>query len=305
MKKTFSLLQMAVVIGTIVVAMTSCGDNNGPDDNNDNNGNNSNNGNEPTTAVSIKLTDVTESTATFSVTSSDPEQYFLGGYAFADYFDSKSEQQIAESQLDQIKGTGSWEELADFIVNSADKGSFTVTLEGLPPSKDLGFFVFGVNANADIVEGTFAKCMFRTKDVVAQELSFTLEVSDITGSSATVTATPSNNDAYYYLGVMQKDAYIAVGVEAYFGALVNANSAITPIEELFKKWAFQGVKSDKFYSMSSGTEYVAYAIGVNERLVPNSKPTIKEFITTADPFSAPVQAAPATVNSKHYPMVIR
>lgn len=99
------------------------------------------------------------------------------------------------------------------------------------------------------------------------DVTFEIEVTEITSTSAMVTVTPSRDDALYFFDNISKEELM----KSYNGdaaarteyAFEYFTSSERPIEEVVAAYASQG-EDDFFYSMlSPDTDYVIYAVPIS------------------------------------------
>lgn len=117
-------------------------------------------------------------------------------------------------------------------------------------------------------------------------ITFDIEVTDVTSTSADVRITPSRDDVIYYFDVVSKDTLTelhngdaTVLVENLFESMASGG---TPMEELIATYTSQG--ADGWYydnTLSPDTEYVAYVVPINEQGKAIGEATIDYFTTSS------------------------
>lgn len=123
--------------------------------------------------------------------------------------------------------------------------------------------------------------------------SFTLEVSDITSSTAKIACTPSDNSMTFYLDAMPKAQFdqLYTSDNAFTGAVIESLRTLGSqygftLEETLEQLVSKGATTWEATQLSSGTEYVAYAFGVNTNGTVTTNVSTKSFTTisaSADP----------------------
>ena len=101
------------------------------------------------------------------------------------------------------------------------------------------------------------------------ELTIDLSVKDITAEDAAFSAVPSDKDAAYYVDVVKKADFDAAGAEQFL------NDLLAQVE---KSDLVKGDYSAKAEALTPETEYVLFAVGVNEGIA-TSKLFTKNFTT--------------------------
>ena len=117
------------------------------------------------------------------------------------------------------------------------------------------------------------------------DMTFDIEVTDVTSTSANVRVTPSRDDVIYYFDVVSKDTLTelyngdaTVLVENLFESKASGG---TPMEELIATFASRG--ADGWYydnTLSPDTEYVVYVVPINEQGKAIGEATIDYFTTS-------------------------
>jgi hypothetical protein len=109
-------------------------------------------------------------------------------------------------------------------------------------------------------------------------VTFNIEITDITSAGATVTVTPSDNNAYYYFDVVST-AWLAeykMTVEDY----AEDDMRYYPeYEYTFDEIASQGKDSYKYITLTPETEYIAYAYTFSKDWKVTSAVATKKFTT--------------------------
>lgn len=99
------------------------------------------------------------------------------------------------------------------------------------------------------------------------EAPFEIEVSDITATTVNIKVTPEDPTVRYYFDVCVLSDYERYGVksivEGYYEEIVKQYPGV-PLETLLAGSLSQGTDSDMISGLPSDTEFVCYAVGVND-----------------------------------------
>ena len=285
MKKLFKLfIAMLAVFGVSCEQLGGIlnGDNNGG---NENNGGSGNNG--TTTSLVIKVTNITATSATVSVTPSTDETYYFDVIE-KDYFDAyTSEEQFIADYVADLKAMineinsayGTNYSIADFLSSGSD--SYTYEEGDLEPNYDYYAFAFCLSANGEI-KGGFTKKAFKTlNEETTSENTFQVSVSNITATGATVSVISSNYDTYYF-DVLEKEIY-----DAYTDKKEFAAECIADVKDLYESYGYtfsdalsSGNDSYSFDDvLDPNTAYYALAFGVTTSGAITTDITTVEFTT--------------------------
>lgn len=111
--------------------------------------------------------------------------------------------------------------------------------------------------------------------------TFTIDIYNITTTSATAKVTPSNNNTLYYYGFIIKEGYKSYSTPAEFAAsqiemIQNwANQNGYSLSDLLK----QGVDSRESKNLKGDTEYFVYAFGITADGKQSTEVALKAFTT--------------------------
>lgn len=119
-----------------------------------------------------------------------------------------------------------------------------------------------------------------------EEMTFTIEVSDVTANTASITCKPSDNNQTYLLNYMTKSVFdqLYTSDEAFTNALIQtlqeiATEAGMTLEAALKKLLSSGPATMTADELTGSTEYVAYAFGLTTDGTVTSSVTTKSFTT--------------------------
>lgn len=174
--------------------------------------------------------------------------------------------------------------------NEAEKSTNTtsVSFSGLEP----GTYTVKVKATAGSAEwsdSNYASISATIEEGTTPptgEITFTFDITDITASSAVITCTPSVNDQTYFFDCMEKSQYdqIHTSDEVFTAALLESLEAMgaeynMSLEQVLSQLLSTGVDVWDPNGLTSSTEYVAYAFGLNTDGTVTSTVSTKSFTT--------------------------
>lgn len=118
-------------------------------------------------------------------------------------------------------------------------------------------------------------------------LTLDIELTDIGINSATMSVTPSDNEATYIYDVIQQsilNEHHEGSVATYVENLVESVLAeLQTIEAVYERISIKGASSYTYQTLSPETEYVAFAVALNTACEPIGEPTTENFTTLPMP----------------------
>lgn len=287
MKKTlFSKMSAFAMLAALAVSFASCERPGGG-------GGNSDKPDKPTKNIEVKVSDVTESSAVISYIPSDNEMMYIGMYISAE--DYTNDDDLIASNLEYFQQVAQYYQmdLADVIEESSLTGTKEgLNMNGLSPSTKYYAFAYGIDLEGNATTKVF-KAEVATKAITMQNITFTIETAELTDTLADIRIKPSNNDAYYYFDIYPKAEYTSASdvmdlLVAFYAQYGYSRGDLFQI-------ASHGEDGYKYGGLDPNTEYIAFAVGVNEGFFPNSAETTITFKTLPSASAAPAYApvAPA------------
>lgn len=127
---------------------------------------------------------------------------------------------------------------------------------------------------------------------IRSEITFAVDVTDVTYSNATVTVTPSTDEEYYYWNVFEKSALAGYSDRSLLRSLLETINSYSPDDALYY-YGDQGASDYAFTSLLPDTEYVVVLFGLSvsrdgKTIVSTTDPVKYEFRTDPMP---PLDAA--------------
>lgn len=172
--------------------------------------------------------------------------------------------------------------------NEAEKSTnaTSVTFTDLEP----GTYTVKVKAtsgSAEFSDSNYASISATVEEGgTVEEMTFTIEVSDVTANTASITCKPSDNNQTYLLNYTTKSVFdqLYTSDEAFTNALIQtlqeiAAEAGMTLEAALKELLSSGPATMSADELTGSTEYVAYAFGLTTDGTVTSSVTTKSFTT--------------------------
>lgn len=237
----------------------------------------------------IEVKSITDTSVEFSVTPEDEEMTYITMMTTKEYFDEFEDDEAYI--MDDI----SWLEdaaydagvdFSDYIEGVLKKGVTSDTQDMLDPATEYVVYAYGLSKRGEVTTSLY-KQVFTTLATELTELNFEIAVSDIGYDTATVTVTPDNDKAIYFVNVFSYDDYEYYGGDetAFAEHLTQLRNYYYNLgataDQMVANLGYVGTKSLQVKNLEAGTKYMAYAIGIDERFIANSEATFVEFETPA------------------------
>ena len=210
--------------------------------------------------VEITVEDITPETAQVAFIPSDKNATYFYSVEPAHQFEGLTDEEFIARAVANAKASG----LLSFYLTSGDEAY----RQDLYPDMDYVAFAFGFEYGSMQVTTGLFRNEFRSGHLDVPELGIDIKVSNLTSDTATVTFTPTNDEAYYFSYVapsaefagLDDDAMIekALSLPGYALAFVDCGTLDFDAE------------------LSPGTEYTAIAFGY-EHDMPTTKPFTLTF----------------------------
>ena len=237
----------------------------------------------------IEVKNITDTSVEFTITPEDEEMTYIAMMTTKEYFDEFEDDDayIMDDLMwldDAAYDAGV--ELSEYLEGVLKKGAISDTQDMLDPATEYVVYAFGLSNNG-IVTTSLYKQTFTTLSTELTELNFEIEVTDIGYDTATITVTPDNDKAFYFVNVFSLEDYQNYGGnESAFAAHINKLRNYyyglgATADQMVANLGYVGAKSLSVEDLRAGTKYMAYAIGIDERFVANSMATVVEFDTVA------------------------
>ena len=237
----------------------------------------------------IEVKNITDTSVEFTITPEDEEMTYIAMMTTKEYFDEFEDDDayIMDDLMwldDAAYDAGV--ELSEYLEGVLKKGAISDTQDMLDPETEYIVYAFGLSNNG-IVTTSLYKQTFTTLSTELTELNFEIEVTDIGYDTATITVTPDNDKAFYFVNVFSLEDYQNYGGdESAFAAHINKLRNYyyglgATADQMVANLGYVGAKSLSVEDLRAGTKYMAYAIGIDERFIANSEATVVEFETVA------------------------
>ena len=237
----------------------------------------------------IEVKNITDTSVEFTITPEDEEMTYIAMMTTKEYFDEfEDDEAYIDDDLSWLDSAAyeAGVDLSEYLEDVLKKGAISDTQDMLDPETEYVVYAFGLSNNG-IVTSSLYKQTFKTLSTELTELNFEIEVTDIGYDTATVTVTPDNDKAFYFVNVFSLEDYQNYGGdESAFAAHINKLRNYyyglgATADQMVANLGYVGTKSLSVENLKAGTKYMAYAIGIDERFVANSLATVVEFETIA------------------------
>ena len=237
----------------------------------------------------IEVKNITDTSVEFTITPEDEEMTYIAMMTTKEYFDEfEDDEAYINDDLSWLDNAAyeAGVDLSEYLKGVLKKGAISDTQDMLDPETEYVVYAFGLSNNG-IVTTSLYKQTFTTLSTELTELNFEIEVTDIGYDTATITVTPDNDKAFYFVNVFSLEDYQNYGGdESAFAAHINKLRNYyyglgATADQMVANLGYVGAKSLSVEDLRAGTKYMAYAIGIDERFVANSVATVVEFETVA------------------------
>lgn len=235
-------------------------------------------------SITLETGEVTATSAAVTGHPSDDTIYWYTGVELQDKYDGET---IWSTLLSQWKAEGGdW--YAKYC-EKAHKGDATQTFTDLTPNTMYACYAFAVDSEGKLVIPVTTISILTSNDVK----SLSINVGNISGTSAQVTVTPTDDEVLWYADVVAKADFKG---ENTWSELVNAWKAEG--ENWYAGYtdkAHKGELTQTFSGLTENTEYVVFAFAVDNTGAILMPQVSKEFNTNTTGVEA-VEGETAAVN---------
>ncbi|MBO5942618.1 MAG: hypothetical protein J6Q63_04950, partial [Bacteroidales bacterium] len=235
----------------------------------------------------LEVSDITATSCHFSVVPKDDQMsYVVMLVPKADFDSYEDEYKYQDDDLEWFtqKAIEEGKDLAQWLEGFLKKGPFEADEEGLMPGESYYLYAYGLDYEGYFTTGVTKK-EFATPEIQQTDLSFEIDVTDIGLTKATVKVQASDDKAVFFMNVFSKEQYEQwgggeVAFSNHAQALVDyyVTMGRTP-EEMVTNLGSVGRGELVFDDLTDDTEYIAYAVGIDENFFVNSKATVVNFRT--------------------------
>lgn len=236
----------------------------------------------------LDVSDVTSTSCRFSVTPADEAMTYvvmLVDKASYDEYENEFKYQDSDLEWFERKAMEEGLTLEDWLAGFLKKGKFEGEESGLMPGENYYLYAYGLDYQGYFTTGV-TKVEFSTPEIPMTDVSFTIEVKDIGLTSAKVDVTPSDDKARYFVNVFSMEEYQQWGgnddaFAAQAAALVDYYIMMgKTLKEIVANLGSIGHTAIPFDDLTDNTEYIAYAIGIDDNFFVNSLPSVVRFKTS-------------------------
>lgn len=243
---------------------------------------------DPAADFVLAVSDITSVSCNFSVIPADDQMsYVVMLVEKSEFDDFEDEYKYQDSDLEWFERKAMEEGLTleGWLAGFLKKGKFEGEESGLMPGENYYLYAYGLDYQGYFTTGV-TKVEFSTPEIPMTDVSFTIEVKDIGLTSAKVDVTPSDDKARYFVNVFSMEEYQQWGgnddaFAAQAAALVDYYIMMgKTLKEIVANLGSIGHTAIPFDDLTDNTEYIAYAIGIDDNFFVNSLPSVVRFKTS-------------------------
>lgn len=155
------------------------------------------------------------------------------------------------------------------------KGPFEGDEKGLMPGESYYLYAYGLTVEGYFTTGV-TKLEFATPEIAMTDVTFDLKVEDVGLTDAKVKVMASDKDALFFVNVFSMEQYQEWGGDQtafanHAGALVDYYVRMgQTVEAMVTNLGYVGSMEAVFDGLTADTEYIAYAVGIDEHFFVNS-----------------------------------
>lgn len=235
----------------------------------------------------LEVSDITPTSCHFAVVPADEDMTYVTMLVpKADFDEFEDEYKYQDNDLEWFEkmATEAGQTLGQWLSGFLKKGRFEADEAGLMPGESYYLYAYGMTFEGYFITDVF-KYEFSTPEIPMTDVSFTIEVNDIGLTSAKVSVTPSDDKARYFVNVFSMEEYQQWGGDD--GAFAAQAAALVDyyvmmgksLKEIVANLGSVGSVTIPFDDLTDNTEYIAYAIGIDDNFFVNSRPSVLHFKT--------------------------
>lgn len=235
----------------------------------------------------LEVSDITPTSCHFAVVPADEDMTYVTMLVpKADFDEFEDEYKYQDNDLEWFEkmATEAGQTLGQWLSGFLKKGRFEADEAGLMPGESYYLYAYGMTIEGYFTTDVF-KYEFSTPEIPMTDVSFTIEVNDIGLTSAKVNVTPSDDKARYFVNVFSMEEYQQWGGDD--GAFAAQAAALVDyyvmmgksLKEIVANLGSVGSVTIPFDDLTDNTEYIAYAIGIDDNFFVNSRPSVLHFKT--------------------------
>ena len=242
---------------------------------------------EPVADFVLAVSDVTAVSCHFAVTPKDEQMpYVVMLVEKSDFDEFETEYAYQDNDLEwfQQKAVEEGKDLDEWLKDFLHVGPFEADEKGLMPGTSYYLYAYGLDYEGYFMTGV-TKMEFSTPEIVQKEMTFEIDVTDVGLSKATVSVQASEEAGLFFMNVFSEQQYQEWGGDE--TAFANHAAALVDyyvtmgrtLEEIVTNLGSVGKASISFDDLTADTEYIAYAVGIDENFFVNTKATVVRFTT--------------------------
>lgn len=250
----------------------------------------------------LSVSDVTSTSCHFSVKPAKEDMTYvvmLVDKAEYDKFEDEYAYQDNDLEWFERKATEEGKTLSEWLEGFLHKGSFESDENGLMPGITYYLYAYGLTVDGYFTSGV-TKLEFTTPEVEMTDLTFDMEVSEIGLADVKVKVLASREDAVFFVNVFSMEQYQQWGggeiaFANHAGALVDYYIQMgQTIDAMITNLCHVGKMEMLFDGLTADTEYIVYAVGVDDRFFVNTKAETftfrtKKAIESSNTFAVDIQ----------------
>lgn len=237
----------------------------------------------------LEVSDITSTSCHFSVVPSDKDMTYVTMLVEKDIMDGyENEFKYQDDDLEWFssKAVEEGKTLQEWLDSFLKRGPFEADEEGLMPDTSYYLYAYGMTSDGYFTTG-ITKQSFATPEIAKSDVTFDVSVSEVGLTEAKVSVTASDENALFFVNVFSVEQYEEWGGDE--TAFANHASALVDyyirmgqtLEAMVLNLGSIGHAEVMFDDLTDDTEYLAYAIGIDDNFFVNSDPRIVEFKTKA------------------------
>ena len=235
----------------------------------------------------LEVSDVTATSCHFKVVPSDDDMTYVVMLVAKSEFDAyEDEYAYQDNDLEWFRRKAEEENvsLKEWLQGFLHKGQFENDEAGLMPGEDYYLYAYGLDYDGYFMTGV-TKVAFSTPDIVMTDVTFDIDVTDVGLTNAKVSVTASEKNALFFVNVFSVAEYEQWGGDetayaSHAAALVDYYIKMgQTLEAMVTNLGSIGTEELVFNDLTDNTEYIAYAVGIDENFFVNSAPSAVRFTT--------------------------
>lgn len=242
----------------------------------------------------LEVSDVTSTSCHFSVRPKDETMSYvvmLVNKVDFDAFEDEYKYQDNDLEWFRRKAEEVGKTLEEWLEDFLHVGPFEGDEAGLMPGESYYIYAYGLDYEGYFMTGVTKK-EFSTPEIEMTDVTFDLTVSEIGLTKAKVSVVASDKDAIFFVNVFSVEQYEEWGGDE--SAFANHAAALVDyyikmgqtLEAMVANLAWTGSMEAVIDDLVDDTDYIAYAVGIDENFFVNTAPETFRFRT-----KKPVQSA--------------